>query len=192
MTNARMILDYRGNIATMWNSLHPWTAVTAKMLWLEMLIHTNAYAWGTQSEREGNNDYFTKLLFWQLQEGLCPHILLNLGRANSKKFSMLCADFIQKCLPTLAWNCAGASGGVLPWSYLPFYNYELVALNLVVNWQILPLIYIYTVSQKKRHTLIIFLYKSVKNELILIIFQTGTQNPEDISHWFWYTCPPHL
>jgi len=56
------------------------------MLWLEMLIQTNAYAWGTQSEREGNNDYFTKLLFWQLQEGLCPHILLNLGRANSKSF----------------------------------------------------------------------------------------------------------
>ena len=35
-----------------------------------------------------------------------------------------------------------------------------------------------------------FMYNSVKNEQILKIF--GTQNPEDISHWFLYTCLPHL
>ena len=32
------------------------------MLWLEMIIQTNAYAGGTQSERGGNNDDFNELL----------------------------------------------------------------------------------------------------------------------------------
>jgi len=32
-------------------SQHSWNAVTAKMLWLEMIIQTIAYAGGTQSER---------------------------------------------------------------------------------------------------------------------------------------------
>ena len=36
----------------------------------------------------------------------------------------------------------------------------------------------------------ISLYNSVKSEPVLMIF--GTQNSEDIWHWFLYTCPPHV
>ena len=54
MINARMILDYRGNIATtMSNSWHSRTAVsvTATMLWLVMIIQTITYAVVMQSKR---------------------------------------------------------------------------------------------------------------------------------------------
>jgi len=90
-TNARIILDYRGNIATLSKlGIRELLILPNVMVIIIMIIQTNAYTGGTQSERErGEVIMMTLISFYLVHAGgsLPTKVFAHPGLASSSSSS---------------------------------------------------------------------------------------------------------